>query len=55
MVTPLMLDNLRDMRLSGQVISVGRSSAEVVVKMEGYDSSGGEDITYMIGDYRPLS
>lgn len=49
MLQALMPENLRDIRLSGQVIYVGRSSLEVAVKMEGYHPGSGEHDTYMIG------
>ena len=39
---------VRDLRLSGQVIHVGRSSMEVAVRMEALDRHGGEE-TVMLG------
>lgn len=41
---------VRDLRLSGHVIHVGRSSMEVAVKMEAL-SDGEEDKTLMLGMY----
>ncbi|KAJ3512048.1 hypothetical protein NMY22_g15450 [Coprinellus aureogranulatus] len=46
------LDPKRDVRLSGQVIYTGRSSMEVVLKME-HIGGGQEDETVMIGIYIP--
>lgn len=43
------LDPVRDLRLSGQVIYVGRSSMEVAVRMEALDADGREE-TIMIGE-----
>jgi acyl-coenzyme A thioesterase 9 len=40
---------IRDMRLSGQVIAVGRSSMEVAVKMEALGGEGGVDQTLLLG------
>ena len=48
MLSPLTPMNVHDVRLSGQVISVGSSSMEVAVKMESVDSSG-PDKTLLIG------
>lgn len=42
------LSPVRDMRLSGQVIYVGRSSMEVAVRMEAINQDG-EDQTIMLG------
>lgn len=48
MLSPLTPKNIHDIRLSGQVISVGFSSMEVAVKMESVDSVG-PDKTLLIG------
>ena len=42
------LQPVRDLRLSGQVIHVGRSSMEVVVRMEALNKDA-EDETIMLG------
>lgn len=51
MLKPLTPENIADIRLSGHVLFVGRSSLEVAVKMEGYRVEDGKEIdeTYMIG------
>ena len=43
------IDPKRDLRLSGQVIYTGRSSMEVVLKMEFIGGGGKKDETVMIG------
>jgi acyl-coenzyme A thioesterase 9 len=47
MMSPL--DPKRDLRLSGQVIYTGKSSMEVVLKMEFIGGGGKKDDTVMIG------
>lgn len=49
MLSPLTPQNVTDLRLSGQVISVGSSSMEIAVKMESIGSSSGVDKTLLIG------
>ena len=45
------LNPRRDLRLSGEVIYTGKSSMEVVVKMETMPVNAGEDVeTIMLGD-----
>ncbi|KAG9022731.1 hypothetical protein FRB95_014275 [Tulasnella sp. JGI-2019a] len=44
-------ENITDLRLSGQVIYVGRSSMEVAVRMERLDSDGKEGETMMLGRF----
>ena len=41
--------NVKDLRLSGHVIYVGKSSMEVVVRMESLDSTGKPLQTMMLG------
>ncbi len=48
------LHPVRDMRLSGQVIYVGRSSMEVAVRMEALNLDGTEE-TIMLGESCPIS
>lgn len=50
MLRPLTPDNVHDLRLSGQVISVGRSSLEIAVKMESINAPG-KDETLLIGTF----
>ncbi|KAI0261927.1 Thioesterase/thiol ester dehydrase-isomerase [Gloeopeniophorella convolvens] len=45
------LTPVRDLRLSGQVICVGKSSIEVAVKMEALDSGAEQDQTLMLGRF----
>jgi acyl-coenzyme A thioesterase 9 len=52
MLSPLTPQNVHDIRLSGQVISVGSSSMEIGVKMESANSSE-PDKTLLIGILRP--
>lgn len=54
MLSPLTPQNVKDLRLSGQVIHTGRSSMEVVVKMEAL-GQGGEEETIMLGSVYPWS
>lgn len=54
MLRPLTPDNVHDLRLSGQVISVGRSSLEIAVKMESV-SAPGHDETLLIGILHTIS
>lgn len=49
MLSPLTPDKVHNLRLSGQVISVGRSSLEIAVKMESIHSPG-HDETLLIGE-----
>jgi acyl-coenzyme A thioesterase 9 len=49
MLTPLTPKNVKDLRLSGQVIYTGKSSMEVVVKMEALGHNNSEE-TIMLGD-----
>ncbi|KAF8311104.1 Thioesterase/thiol ester dehydrase-isomerase [Clavulina sp. PMI_390] len=51
MVSPLTPANVTDIRLSGQVISVGSSSMEIAVKMEGIHSEDTSDQTLLIGRF----
>lgn len=53
MLKPLTPENITDIRLSGHVIFVGRSSLEIAVKMEGYKLVDGQEVdeTYMIGRF----
>lgn len=44
------LNPVRDMRLSGHVIYVGKSSMEVAVRMEALNSDGSEE-TVMLGTF----
>jgi hypothetical protein len=50
MLLTLTPKNVKDLRLSGQVIYTGRSSMEVVVKMETLNQTGREE-TIMLGEY----
>ena len=54
MLSTLTPKNVKDLRLSGQVIYTGRSSMEVVVKMETLNQTGEEE-TIMLGGYNPQS
>ena len=47
MLTPF---NVKDLRLSGHIISVGKSSMEVAVRMESIDSTGKPIQTMMLGE-----
>ena len=50
MLQALTPKNVKDLRLSGQVIYVGRSSMEVAVRMESI-SPDGADETMMLGKF----
>ncbi|PVG02136.1 Thioesterase/thiol ester dehydrase-isomerase [Serendipita vermifera] len=50
MLTPLTPKNVKDLRLSGQVIYTGKSSMEVVVKMEALGHNNSEE-TIMLGRF----
>ncbi|KAG8824864.1 hypothetical protein FRC18_010423 [Serendipita sp. 400] len=50
MLSPLTPKNVKDLRLSGQVIYTGRSSMEVVVKMEALGQDNAEE-TIMLGRF----
>ena len=47
MLLPLFRHNVRDLRLSGHVIHTGKSSMEVVVKIE---LLGGKEETVLLGE-----
>lgn len=50
MLSPLTPEKIRDLRLSGQVIYTGKSSMEVVVKMEALGPNDAEE-TIMLGRF----